>query len=111
MTLRPLVAAMAGALALTVAHARDPIHSATRLAFADAGTLFVADWRGARIHALTVPSPSDVAGEPFNLKDVQGPIARALHAPSAAASLTTDLRTGFRSVWCAWTRRRVGRRS
>src|SRR5437899_7578999 len=79
MTLRPLVAAMAGALALTVAHARDPIHSATRLAFADAGTLFVADWRGARIHALTVPSPSDVAGEPFNLKDVQGPIARALH--------------------------------
>jgi hypothetical protein len=79
MTLRPLVAAMAGALLLTVAHARDPIHSATRLAFADAGTLFVADWRGARIHALTVPSPSDVAGEPFNLKDVQGPIAKALH--------------------------------
>jgi hypothetical protein len=54
------------------------------MAFADSGTLFIADWKGARIHALTVPVPHKTGVKPFNLKDVQGPIAHALKtAPEA----------------------------
>ncbi|MQA39354.1 hypothetical protein GEV02_14455 [Rugamonas sp. FT29W] len=60
------------------------VQSASKLAFGDAKTLFVADWKGARIHALPVEAPAKAAGKPFNLKDVQGPIAKALGvAPSA----------------------------
>jgi hypothetical protein len=68
------------ALGVPGAHAGEPVRSAGKLAFADAGTLFVADWQGARIHALSVPQPTKAAGKPFNLKDVQGPIAKALQA-------------------------------
>lgn len=70
-----LVAAL---LAAGAAQAREPILSATKLSFGDAGTLFVADWRGARIHALQLPAAGTPAGKPFNLMDVQAPIAKAL---------------------------------
>jgi hypothetical protein len=73
-----LIAALLLALA-TLVRAGEPIASATKLAFGNANTLFVADWRGARIHALSLPAPAPALGEPFNLKDVQSPIARALH--------------------------------
>jgi len=66
------------------AHAAPAIQSATRLTFGDANTLFVADWKGARIFALPVAAPAKAAGKPFNLKDVQAPIAKALGvAPTA----------------------------
>jgi hypothetical protein len=74
-----LAFAFVAALALGTAHAREPIRSAGKLTFADAGTLLVADWQGARIHALQLPVPLAALGKPFNLKDVQGPIAKALH--------------------------------
>ncbi len=74
--------ALAAALAFT-AQAREPILSATKLTFGDATTLFVADWRGARIHALTLPPPGGAPGKPFNLKDVQAPIAKALHVETS----------------------------
>jgi len=78
---RHLVSALAfaAAFALGTAHAREPIRSVGKLAFADAGTLLVADWQGARIHALQLPPPATALSKPFNLKDVQGPIAKALH--------------------------------
>jgi hypothetical protein len=60
------------------------MQSATKLTFGDAGTLFVADWKGAHIYALPVTAPPAAAGKPYNLQDVQGPIAKALGvAPSA----------------------------
>lgn len=72
-------------LAAASAQAAPPvIQSASKLEFGDARTLFVADWKGARIFALTVPAPVKPAGKPFNLMDVQAPIARALRvAPQA----------------------------
>ncbi|WP_229259000.1 hypothetical protein [Duganella flavida] len=60
------------------------MQSATRLTFGDDHTLFVADWKGARIYALPVTTPAKAAGKPFNLKDVQAPIAKTLGvAPTA----------------------------
>lgn len=79
MPVHHLIVSLAAALALATAQAREPILSATKLAFGDATTLFVADWKGARIHALTLPPAAPALGKPFNLKDVQAPIARALH--------------------------------
>lgn len=79
MPIRRFIVFVTAALALAAAHAREPILSATKLAFGDATTLFVADWKGARIHGLTLPPAAPALGKPFNLKDVQAPIARALN--------------------------------
>jgi hypothetical protein len=68
----------------TAAHAAPAIQSATKLTFGDAHTLFVADWKGARIYALPVTAPAKAAGKPYNLKDVQGPIAKALGVQPSA---------------------------
>ncbi|GJI93292.1 hypothetical protein RugamoR57_00100 [Duganella caerulea] len=65
-------------------HAAPAIQSAGKLSFGDAQTLFVADWKGARIFALQVPAPAAPAGKPFNLMDVQAPIAKALGVAPAA---------------------------
>jgi hypothetical protein len=79
-----LFAATAAAVATAPSHAAPAIQSATKLTFGDANTLFVADWKGARIFALPVAAPAKAAGKPFNLKDVQAPIAKALGvAPTA----------------------------
>lgn len=66
------------------AQAAPSIQSAGKLSFGDAHTLFVADWKGARIFALQVPAPTAPAGKPFNLRDVQAPIAKALGVAPAA---------------------------
>ncbi len=72
-------------LAIGSVQAAPPaMQSASKLGFGDANTLFVADWKGARIFALPVPTPARPAGKPFNLMDVQAPIAKALGvAPTA----------------------------
>jgi hypothetical protein len=61
-------------LHLGLAHASDQIESANRLTFGNPGTLFVGDWKGSHIYALTVPVAKSAATRPFNLRDVQGPI-------------------------------------
>ena len=72
-------------IAAGAAHAAPPtVQSAGKLGFGDARTLFVADWKGARIFALPLPAPVRPAGKPFNLMDVQAPIARALKVAPAA---------------------------
>jgi hypothetical protein len=72
-------------LAAGAAQAAAPaMQSASKLTFGDARTLFVADWKGARIFALPVPAPVRPAGKPFNLMDVQAPIAKALRVAPAA---------------------------
>jgi hypothetical protein len=72
-------------LAASVSHAAPAaLQSATKLTFGDDHTLFVADWKGARIYALPVTAPARAAGKPFNLKDVQAPIAKALGVAQTA---------------------------
>ncbi|MGC1550991.1 MAG: hypothetical protein WA777_20905 [Rhodanobacter sp.] len=81
-----LLTLVVGALALHVGltHASDHIESATKLTFGSPSTLFVGDWKGAHIYALTVPVAKSAATLPFNVKDVQGPIANALHVQTTA---------------------------
>ena len=82
MTFKPLLVLAAMALLSHVngALASERIASAAKLTFGDASTLFIADWKNGRIHAVTVPISTAKADAPapFNLSDIQGPIAGVL---------------------------------
>jgi hypothetical protein len=56
-----------------------PVLSAGKMTFVDANTLVLADWRGGRLHSLTLPDIAAATPAPFNLKDVSAPIAKALN--------------------------------
>jgi len=67
-------------LALNAAHALGaPLQSAGTLSFVDANTLVVADWRGSRLHAITLPPAAPGTSAYFNLKNVSAAIAQSLH--------------------------------
>jgi hypothetical protein len=56
-----------------------PVRSVGQMAFTDANTAVIADWRTGELHALQLPAAAAGApAKPFNLKDVSRPIARAL---------------------------------
>jgi hypothetical protein len=57
-----------------------PVRSVGVMAFADANTLVIADWRASELHALVLPPIAAGVPGAFNLKDVSGSVARALHA-------------------------------
>jgi len=68
------------ALGLHAAHAlAAPVLSAGKMTFVDTNTVVVADWRGGQLHTLTLPPVAAGTPTPFNLKDVSGAIATALH--------------------------------
>lgn len=73
-----LLAAVIGSHA--AAQVQAPVRSATRLALGEDNILFVADWRALRIHPIALPVAGPASGKPFNLRDIEAPIARALHA-------------------------------
>jgi hypothetical protein len=54
------------------------LKTAAKLTFDDASTLYIADWKAARVYAVKVPAAGAAPAEPFNLRDVQKPIAKAL---------------------------------
>jgi len=56
-----------------------PIRSVGIMTFVDENTLVIADWRAGELHALHLQPVPPSAPKPFNLKDVSGPIAHALH--------------------------------
>lgn len=81
---RLLLAALCSHLAFPVIAPAAELKSAAKLTFGDAGTLFIADWKAARIYALKVPAGKPANVRPFNLDDVQQPIAAALGVPAAS---------------------------
>jgi hypothetical protein len=77
------IAALLAALFTAVLPTRAAeLQSAARLTFGDAGTLFVADWKAARIYAIPVPTAQAGAATPYNLRDIQQPIAKVLKVPA-----------------------------
>lgn len=66
----------------SAAAAAAVVKSAGAMTFIDADTLVVADWRGGRLHALTLPASAPGTSAYFNLKNVSASIARALHTSS-----------------------------
>ena len=83
--MKPAIASFALNIAAALALSSFGIHSHAgsvrsvgTLAFADADTLFVADWRGGEIHALKLPLAPDAKPRQFNLKNISAPVAKAL---------------------------------
>lgn len=52
--------------------------SAGKIAFIDANTVVVADWRAGQLHALSLPRVVESQPKAFNLKNISSTIARAL---------------------------------
>ncbi len=78
--LAPRAAAIASALlAACGIAAAGPVKSAGPMAFIDADTLVLADWRAQELHAFKLPPVPSAAARPFNLRNVSTPIADALH--------------------------------
>lgn len=67
----PALALLFTLSATTSAFAAD-IQSISRLAAGPGNVLFVADWKGARVHAITLPpAPQKPAGTVFNILDLE----------------------------------------
>src|SRR5271165_3521310 len=56
-----------------------PVQSVGIMTFVDENTLVIADWRAGEIHALHLQPVPASGPKTFNLKNVSGSIARALH--------------------------------
>ncbi|UUZ55114.1 hypothetical protein LP419_04385 [Massilia sp. H-1] len=62
----------------TAAHAGD-IQSISRLEFGPSNTIFLADWKRAALHAVTLPGAAPVsAGTTFNVRDLEAVIGRVV---------------------------------
>ena len=81
LSLRPLIAALALQLVFSGSALAAELKSAVKLTFGNANTLFVADWKSARVYSMDVPENKGEISGPYNLKDIQEPIAKALKVP------------------------------
>ncbi len=72
----PIVAAC---LLLSAGAQAANIQSVSRLEFGPANTIFLADWKGAAIHALTLPPvEATTAGKAFNVLDLESTVSQAV---------------------------------
>ena len=75
-----MLVAVAAALVATGTFAAD-VKSVSRLAFGPDNILFVADWKGAQVHALALPAPVPKKGEgTFNIVDLEALLSKSLGA-------------------------------
>ena len=81
------IAAMAVLSAASPAYAAN-VQSISRIAFGPGNTLFVADWKGAKIHALSLPAAARATAAPFNIHDLESLLGRSL---GNARATVTDM--------------------
>jgi len=67
-------------LALAAPASAADVKSISRLAFGPDNTLFVADWKAARVHALQLPASAAREATPYNLKDLDALLGKTLGA-------------------------------
>jgi hypothetical protein len=103
--------ALLGIAALAACGLADagPLRAAGPLLFPDADTLVVADWRAQELHAFKLPPVASASARPFNLRDVAGPIAAALHVrPEQIRFEDLAFRPGAETAWLALSVERAG---
>lgn len=74
----PLIALVFAALLTGTKAEAAEVQSVSRIAFGPDNTLFVADWKGAQILAITLPSPVDTSSAPYNLLDFEDALSKAV---------------------------------
>ena len=73
-----MLVAVAAAFVATGTFAAD-VRSVSRLAFGPDNILFIGDWKGAQVHALTLPAPVPKKGEgTFNIVDLEALLSKSL---------------------------------
>src|SRR5262245_13335772 len=99
--MRLLLAVVACCLVVTSNASAADIKSISRLAAGPENVLFVADWKSARVHAITLPrAPQKPAGEAFNILDLE----EVLSAQVGGAKVTVEdmvVRPGTTEVYIA----------
>ncbi len=94
---RSAVACLAVSCAVASA---GPLRAAGPMLFTDADTLVVADWRAQELHAFHLPPAPSAPARPFNLRDVAGPVAAALHVrPDQVRFEDMAFRPGTETAW------------
>ena len=92
--------AVAAAATATASHAAD-VKSISRIAFGPGDTLFVADWKAARVLAFTLPAAAQrKAGETFNIGELDALLASALGASKVTVE-DMAVRPGTSEVYLA----------
>lgn len=67
-----IIAGLIGSIALASNASAADIKSVSRLAIGPGNVLFLADWKDAKVHALTLPdAPAKPAGTAFNILDLE----------------------------------------
>ena len=95
-----MLVAVAAVLVATGAFAAD-VKSVSRLAFGPDNILFVADWKGAQVHALTLPAPVPKKGEgTFNVVDLEELLSKS-HGPGKVTVEDMAARPGSGEVYLA----------
>ena len=96
----PAIAISCSLLAAATASAAD-VQSISRLAAGPDNILFVADWKAARVHAITLPAaPQQPAGAVFNVLDLEERLSRQV----GGAKVTVEdiaVRPGTAEVYVA----------
>ena len=78
MLARTMACALLAGTALAGAARATEVQSVSRIAFGPANTLFLADWRGGEIDAITLPPAEGGPDAPFNMLDLEKPIRDAM---------------------------------
>lgn len=81
MRLPVMIAAVGSVLVLGASVSAADVKSISRLAFGPDGTIFVADWKEARVHAVALPpAAAKRADAAFNVVDLEAALAKLLGA-------------------------------
>lgn len=101
MRLRTLTTALACCLGASLSAAAADVKSISRLAVGPSNILFVADWKAARVHAISLPpTQQQAAGTAFNILDLES----LLSAQVGGAKVTVEdmvVRPGTAQVYVA----------
>ncbi len=101
MRLRTLTTALACCLGASLSAAAADVKSISRLAVGPSNILFVADWKAARVHAISLPAAQQQpAGTAFNILDLES----LLSAQVGGAKVTVEdmvVRPGTAQVYVA----------
>jgi hypothetical protein len=92
--MRTMLLGLLASTALATRAAAADVRSISRIAFGPDNTVFVADWKAARIHALRLTPAAPAAARPFNVRDLRGVLARSVGVPVVIDDMAARPGTG-----------------
>ncbi len=94
-----LITALACCLGASLNAVAADVKSISRLAAGPGNILFVADWKAARVHAISLPAAQQPAGAAFNILDLESLLSAQV---GGARSLSRTWSCGLVPRRCTW---------